>query len=216
MHPGPADAVSGDLFGAAVSAPGFLHLPGFALPEEAALINAALAVAAAAPFRVMATPWGKPMSAAMTSCGAAGWVSDRQGYRYERRDPITDQPWPEMPEICRRLAVAAAAKAGFGFAPDTCLINRYEPGAKMALHQDRDEVDFAAPIVSISLGLPAVFLWGGAVRTDKAVKIPLISGDVVVWGGVARLHFHGIAPLREGSHPALGRARLNLTFRRAL
>jgi alkylated DNA repair protein (DNA oxidative demethylase) len=121
-----------------------------------------------------------------------------------------------MPEICRRLAVAAAAKAGFGFAPDTCLINRYEPGAKMALHQDRDEVDFAAPIVSISLGLPAVFLWGGAVRTDKAVKIPLISGDVVVWGGVARLHFHGIAPLREGSHPALGRARLNLTFRRAL
>jgi len=208
--------VTPDLFEAAPP-PGLTYLPGFALADEAALIAAALDVAVRAPFRVMRTPGGKAMSAAMTNCGAAGWVSDARGYRYETRDPLTGAPWPAMPELFVKLAQAAAAGAGFaGFSPDVCLINRYEPGAKMALHQDRDEQDFSAPIVSVSLGLPAIFLWGGAKRTDKAVKLPLRSGDVVVWGGPARLNFHGVAPVCPGVHPLIGAARLNLTFRRAL
>ena len=205
-----------DLFGAAPP-PGLTYLPGFALAEEAALIAAALDVAAAAPLRVMSTPGGRKMSAAMTNCGAAGWVSDARGYRYERHDPLTGRPWPEIPQLFTKLAQAAAAEAGFaGFNPDVCLINRYEPGAKMALHQDRDEADFSAPIVSVSLGLPAVFLWGGAKRTDKPARLTLHSGDVVVWGGATRLNFHGVAPLRPGRHALLGAVRLNLTFRRAL
>ena len=205
-----------DLFGAAPP-PGLTYLPGFALAEEAALIAAALDVAVAAPLRVMSTPGGRKMSAAMTNCGAAGWVSDARGYRYERHDPLTGRLWPEMPKLFVKLAQAAAAEAGFaGFSPDVCLINRYEPGAKMALHQDRDEADFSAPIVSVSLGLPAVFLWGGAKRTDKPARLTLHSGDVVVWGGATRLNFHGVAPLRPGRHALLGAVRLNLTFRRAL
>jgi alkylated DNA repair protein (DNA oxidative demethylase) len=204
-----------DLFASAP--PGLTPLFGFVLAREAELIAAALDVAARAPFRVMRTPGGKAMSAAMTNCGAAGWVSDARGYRYERLDPLTGRPWPEMPEVFHHLAVEAAAAAGFsGFSPNVCLVNRYQPGAKMALHQDRDEQDFTAPIVSVSLGLPAVFLWGGAKRTDKAVKLPLHSGDVVVWGGPVRLNFHGVAPVRPGVHPLTGAARLNLTFRRAL
>ncbi|MBB5373910.1 DNA oxidative demethylase AlkB [Acidocella aromatica] len=205
-----------DLFGE-TAPPGLAYLPGFALAEEAALIGAALGVAAAAPLRVMSTPGGKKMSVAATNCGAAGWVSDARGYRYERRDPLTSLPWPAMPGLFLTLAQAAAAQAGFaGFNPDACLINCYEPGAKMALHQDKDEADLTAPIVSISLGLPAVFLWGGANRSDKPARLPLHSGDVVVWGGATRLNFHGIAPLPSGHHPPLGAARLNLTFRRAL
>lgn len=206
----------GDLFGA-LSIPGLVHLPGFALDSEAALIAAGLDVAASSPFRVMATPGGAKMSAAVTNCGAAGWVSDRRGYRYEQCDPQTGRPWPEMPVLFRNLAVRAAAAAGFaGFAPDVCLMNRYIPGGKMGLHQDRDEADFSAPIVSVSLGLPAVFLWGGPRRTDRVVKVPLSSGDVLVWGGAERLYFHGIAPVKAGRHSVLGAARLNLTFRRAL
>jgi alkylated DNA repair protein (DNA oxidative demethylase) len=198
------------------TAPGLVFLPGYALASEGPLIDAALTVAAAAPFRVMVTPGGKPMSASMTNCGAAGWVSDRRGYRYARLDPESGKPWPDIPGVFIDLAIGAAAEAGFtGFAPDVCLINRYVPGAKMTLHQDRDEADFTAPIVSVSLGLPAVFLWGGAQRTDHAQKIPLESGDVVVWGAAERLYFHGIAPVKTGSHPLLGAARLNLTFRRA-
>lgn len=208
--------MSGDLFGPP-ALPGLIHLPGFALANEADLIAAGLAVAARAPFRVMATPGGAKMSAAITNCGAAGWVSDRRGYRYERHDPLTCLPWPEMPDGFRDLAVRAAAAAGFaGFTPDVCLMNRYEPGAKMGLHQDRDEADFSAPIVSVSLGLPAVFLWGGPKRTDRSAKLPLQTGDVVVWGGAQRLYFHGIAPIKPGRHATLGAARLNLTFRRAL
>jgi alkylated DNA repair protein (DNA oxidative demethylase) len=165
----------------------------------------------------MATPGGQKMSAAITNCGAAGWVSDRRGYRYEQRDPEAGGKWPEMPALFHDLATVAAAAAGFaGFVPDVCLINRYAPGAKMGLHQDRDEADFSAPIVSVSLGLPAVFLWGGPQRTDRTVKLPLFSGDVVVWGAKQRLYFHGIAPVKPGCHPLLGAARLNLTFRRAL
>lgn len=208
--------MSGDLFGPP-ALPGLVHLPGFAGPDEAALIAAGLAVAAVSPFRVMATPGGANMSAAITNCGAAGWVSDRRGYRYERLDPLTAQPWPEMPVLLRDLAASAATAAGFsGFMPDVCLMNRYQPGAKMGLHQDRDEADFTAPIVSVSLGLPAVFLWGGPKRTDRAARLPLPSGDVVVWGGAERLFFHGIAPIKPGRHKLLGELRLNLTFRRAL
>lgn len=156
------------------------------------------------------------MSVAMTNCGALGWVTDRAGYRYSERDPVSGQRWPEMPAEFRDLAVRAAARAGYrDFAPDACLINRYEPGARMALHQDRDEPDLSAPIVSVSLGLPAVFLWGGAERADRPTRIRLGHGDVVVWGGETRLNFHGVAPLADGEHPGLGRQRINLTFRRA-
>jgi len=196
--------------------PGLVHLPGFA-SGEAALIAAAQTVASVSPFRVMAVPSGAKMSAAMTNCGAAGWVSDRRGYRYQTHDPQTGQPWPEMPDVFRDLASRAAAQAGFaGFVPDVCLMNRYQPGARMGLHQDRDEADFSAPIVSVSLGLPAVFVWGGPQRTGRTVRLPLASGDVVVWGGAERLYFHGIAPVKPGNHAVLGAVRLNLTFRRAL
>ncbi|GLR68459.1 alpha-ketoglutarate-dependent dioxygenase AlkB [Acidocella aquatica] len=200
-----------------VSTPGLTQLPGFARGEEEALLAAVEAVIAMAPWRQVVTPGGKPMSVHMSNCGAAGWVSDRRGYRYSAVDPLSERSWPAMPGCFARLAARAAAAAGFaGFAPDACLINLYEPGARMALHQDRDEVDFSAPIVSLSLGLPAVFLWGGAARADKAARIELHSGDVVAWGGAARLNFHGVLPLREGVHPLLGRRRINLTFRKAL
>lgn len=196
---------------------GLVHLPGFASPQEAALIEAVQGIAAVAPFRRMETPGGKMMSVAMTNCGAAGWVTDRRGYRYAAIDPQTRRAWPAMPALFRDLAVKAAEAAGFeDFAPDVCLVNCYVPGAKMTLHQDRDEADFSAPIVSVSLGLPAVFLWGGAARGDKASRVPLMSGDVLVWGGAVRLNFHGVLPLRAGVHPLLGSSRVNLTFRKAL
>ncbi len=208
--------MTGDLFPETLGGAGFFPMPGFAADREAELIAAVAAVAEVSPFRQMATPGGKLMSVAMTNCGAVGWVTDRRGYRYSGVDPQTGAPWPAMPDVFRAVAVAAARAAGFGeFCPDACLVNRYVPGAKMSLHQDRDEVDFSAPIVSVSLGLPAVFLWGGAARTDKASRVPLVSGDVLVWGGVARLNFHGILPLQEGEHPVLGRVRVNLTFRKA-
>lgn len=196
---------------------GLVHLPGFASSQEAALIEAVQDITAVAPFRRMETPGGKMMSVAMTNCGAAGWVTDRRGYRYAATDPQTGRAWPAMPALFRELAVKAAEAAGFeDFAPDVCLVNCYVPGAKMTLHQDRDEADFSAPIVSVSLGLPAVFLWGGAGRGDKASRVPLMSGDVLVWGGAVRLNFHGVLPLRAGVHPLLGSSRVNLTFRKAL
>jgi alkylated DNA repair protein (DNA oxidative demethylase) len=165
----------------------------------------------------MMTRGGFTMSVAMTNCGKAGWITDRRGYRYDSVDPETDKPWPAMPEVFSSVAVRAAEAGGFSkFEPDACLINRYEPGARMSLHQDRNEQDFGQPIVSISLGLPAVFLFGGNERSDRPSKVYLESGDVVVWGGPARLAFHGIAPLADGEHPLTGRARFNLTFRRAL
>jgi DNA oxidative demethylase len=151
---------------------------------------------------------------AMTNCGQAGWVTDRSGYRYDARDPESGRPWPAMPAVFADLAVRAAAEAGFvGFRPESCLINRYEPGARMSLHQDRNERDFGQPIVSVALGLPAVFLFGGLKRADRARRVPLRHGDVVVWGGSARLNFHGVAPLADDVHPLLGRSRINLTFR---
>ena len=196
---------------------GLTYLPGFALPFEPLLLAAIRQVATAAPFRQMLTPGGQRMSAAMTNCGEVGWVTDRKGYRYDRLDPETERPWPPLPESCGRLAELAAAAAGFGgFRPDVCLINRYEPGARMSLHQDRDERDFSAPIVSVSLGLGAAFLFGGLKRSERPHRLPLTHGDVLVWGGARRLAYHGIAPVADGSHPTVGRMRLNLTMRKAL
>jgi alkylated DNA repair protein (DNA oxidative demethylase) len=156
------------------------------------------------------------MSVAMTNCGDAGWVTDRTGYRYDGVDPNSGEKWPAMPLVFRELAGEAAAESGFAdFSPDACLINRYAPGARMSLHQDRDEQDFEAPIVSVSLGIPAIFLFGGLKRSDKPRRFRLTHGDVVVWGGLSRLFFHGIAPLADAEHPILGRQRINLTFRKA-
>ncbi len=198
-------------------ADGAVLLHGFAAAETAGLLAALSAIEAAAPFRHMVTPGGFRMSVAMTNCGPAGWVSDRNGYRYDPVDPDTGLPWPSMPAVFRNLAIEAAAMAGFDrFAPDACLINRYEPGARLTLHQDRNERDFTAPIVSVSLGLPAVFLFGGPRRNDRPRRIRLENGDVVVWGGPSRLAFHGVAPLAAGQHPATGATRINLTFRKAL
>jgi len=197
-------------------APGAWLLHGFALPVDRALAAAVEGVAAAAPFRHLETPGGFRMSVAMTNCGSCGWVSDRRGYRYESCDPLSGSPWPRMPDTFLALAGSAAAEGGFpGFAPDACLINRYVPGARMTLHQDKDESNFGWPIVSVSLGLPAVFLLGGDKRSDKHLRVPLHHGDVVVWGGPARLRHHGVLALKEGIHEALGALRLNLTFRRA-
>ncbi|WP_026869440.1 DNA oxidative demethylase AlkB [Inquilinus limosus] len=198
-------------------AQGAVLLRGFARDRAEALVAAVRAVETQAPFRHLVTPGGYRMSVAMTNCGRVGWVSDRSGYRYDPIDPIAGRPWPEMPEIFAALADAASIKAGFGpFAPDACLINRYEPGARLSLHQDRDERDTGAPIVSVSLGLPATFLFGGLQRSDPPRRVRVEHGDVAVWGGPARLAFHGVAPLPDGSHALLGRQRINLTFRKAL
>lgn len=198
-------------------AEGAVLLRGFAAAETPALLEALAEIQAASPFRNMVTPGGHRMSVAMTNCGAAGWVTDLTGYRYTGTDPLTGAPWLAMPAAFTALAARAAETGGFpGFAPDACLINRYEPGTRLSLHQDRDERDYSAPIVSVSLGLPAVFLFGGQERGDPAQRVRLESGDVVVWGGPARLAFHGVAPLKDGLDPRLGRMRINLTFRKAL
>lgn len=195
-------------------APGAVLLPGFALSAGMAVRDGIWAITKDAPFRRMATPGGFPMSVSMTNCGPLGWVTDRSGYRYSAADPETGRPWPGMPESFRSLAVAAAGAAGFaGFAPDACLINRYAPGAKMSPHVDKDERDFEQPIVSVSLGLPATFQFGGLKRSDPLERIPLEDGDVVVWGGPARLRYHGILPLKASDHPVFGPYRYNLTFR---
>jgi DNA oxidative demethylase len=196
--------------------PGAVVLRGFAIDAGAAILAALREITVEAPFRHMVTPGGFRMSVAMTNCGACGWVTDRTGYRYDALDPENAKPWPRMPESFSRLAHDAAARTGFQeFAPDSCLINLYEPGARLSLHQDRNERDLRHPIVSVSLGLPAVFLFGGVKRSDRWMRVPLMHGDVVVWGGPARLRYHGVAPLKDGEHPALGRQRINLTFRRA-
>jgi DNA oxidative demethylase len=192
-------------------------LRGFARERAPELVAAINSIAAISPFRRMVTPSGWAMSVAMTNCGEAGWVTDRTGYRYDAIDPATGRPWPELPEAFVNLASGAADAAGFrGFCPDACLVNHYAPGARLSLHQDRNERDFDQPIVSVSLGLPAIFLWGGKTRTEKVRRIPLIHGDVVVWGGPDRLRFHGVHPLAEGEHELTGPCRFNLTFRRAL
>ncbi len=196
-------------------ADGAVLLRGFVRPFEAELIPALRVIVKQAPFRHLITPGGHRMSVAMTNCGSLGWVSDPSGYRYDPIDPDTGLNWPAMPEVLRRLAAAAADEAGFnGFAPEACLINRYVPGAKLSLHQDKDELDYGAPIVSISLGLPATFLFGGLKRSDTPRRYRLEHGDVAVWGGPSRLFYHGVAPLAEGEHGVLGRQRINLTFRK--
>jgi len=196
-------------------AEGAVLLRGFAGAVETGLIAALRATVEQAPFRHMVTPGGHQMSVAMTNCGSFGWVTERTGYRYDSHDPEAGRPWPPMPPSFRELAMRAAARAGFaGFAPDACLINRYQPGARMSLHQDKDELDLDAPIVSVSLGLPAIFLFGGLQRGDKPRRFRLQHGDVAVWGGPTRLAFHGVAPLADGEHALMGRQRINLTFRK--
>ena len=198
-------------------AEGATVLRGFARLEAMTLVATLQTVLAAAPFRHMVTPGGFRMSVAMSNCGRAGWVTDRTGYRYDPIDPVTGRPWPSMPATFRSLAARAAEAAGFpGFEPDACLINHSEPGARLSLHQDKNERDFGAPIVSVSLGLPAVFLFGGLRRRDRPRKVRLESGDIAVWGGDARLAFHGVERLADGDHPLTGRCRINLTFRTAL
>jgi alkylated DNA repair protein (DNA oxidative demethylase) len=202
---------SKDLLGA-----GTAILAGFALDAEEELLSSLKDVIERSPFRNMVTPGGFRMSVAMSNCGSLGWITDRSGYRYDGIDPETKRRWPAMPTAFRELAVSAAEEAGFSnFIPDACLINRYEPGARLSLHQDKNERDFAQPIVSVSLGLPATFLFGGLERGDKRQRIQVIHGDVLVWGNSARLCYHGIAPLKDGEHPQLGRVRYNLTFRNA-
>ena len=192
-------------------------LRGFVNDEDKALMQALEKLLAAAPLRHMFTPGGHRMSVAMSNCGRVGWVTDRSGYRYDPIDPETGRPWPELPEPFRAIAVRAAAQAGFeNFVPDACLINVYEPGARMSLHQDKNERDFSAPIVSVSLGLPVVFLFGGARRADRPERCRLEHGDIAVWGGQSRLAYHGVSPLADGYHPIVGRRRINLTFRKAL
>jgi len=196
---------------------GGVVLRGFARDQESALVATVDEIAATAPFRNMITPGGFRMSVAMTNCGRAGWVTDRKGYRYTPDDPVTGRRWPPIPPLFRRLAGDAADAAGYpGFEPDACLMNLYEPGTRLSLHRDENERDMAAPIVSVSLGLPAIFLFGGHQRGNHARRIALESGDVVVWGGPLRLFYHGIAPLAEGEHPLTGRRRINLTLRKAL
>ncbi|PAY08206.1 DNA oxidative demethylase AlkB [Bradyrhizobium sp. UFLA03-84] len=196
-------------------ADGAVLLRGFVRPFEAELIPALRVIVKQAPFRHLITPGGHRMSVAMTNCGSVGWVSDPSGYRYDPIDPDTGLNWPVMPDVLLRLAADAAAAAGFNdFAPQACLINRYVPGARLSLHQDKDELDYGAPIVSISLGLPAVFLFGGLKRSDTPRRYRLEHGDVAVWGGPSRLFYHGVVPLADGEHGVLGRQRINLTFRK--
>jgi alkylated DNA repair protein (DNA oxidative demethylase) len=195
---------------------GAVVLRGFASERAAALLDAVERISATAPFRRMTTPGGYAMSVAMTNCGELGWVTDRGGYRYQRTDPVTGRPWPAMPDALGSVASEAAAAAGYPhFSPDACLVNRYEPGARLSLHQDRNERDRNEPIASVSLGLPAVFLFGGLRRNDRPRRIRLEHGDVVVWGGPTRLAYHGVEALDDGLHPLTGPCRINLTCRKA-
>jgi alkylated DNA repair protein (DNA oxidative demethylase) len=197
-------------------ADGAMVLRGFAMATAETLWREITRVIEAAPLRRLVTPGGLRMSVAMTNCGKLGWLSDRRGYRYDSVDPDSGHAWPPLPAAMQDLARKAAAAAGFpGFDPDACLVNRYEPGARLTLHQDRDEKDLRQPIVSLSLGLPAVFLFGGAKRSDSTVHVPLAHGDVVVWGGASRLRFHGVLAVKDGWHPMTGPCRVNVTFRRA-
>lgn len=216
------EAATLDLFGGAPEpclhdedlGPGAALLRGHALPVAEAILCDLWRVIEAAPLRHLVTPGGRVMSVSMTNCGSAGWVSDRGGYRYDRLDPATGRPWPAMPDSFLQVALSAAANAGFeGYMPDVCLVNCYEPGARLSLHQDRDEHHNTAPIVTVSVGLPATFVFGGPLRSDPRVRYSVYHGDVAVWGGPARMAFHAIEPLKDGTHPATGRRRISLAFR---
>jgi alkylated DNA repair protein (DNA oxidative demethylase) len=196
--------------------PGAVVLRAFTLDVGAALVELIQAISAVSPFRHLVTPGGHTMSVAMTNCGGVGWVSDRRGYRYDAIDPETGQPWPAMPALFMRMAADAAAEAGFdGFVPDACLVNRYVTGSRLTMHQDRNEKRDSEPIVSVSLGVPAMFQFGGQGKGVKPLRIPLVHGDVVVWGGPSRMNYHGVLPLKASHHPLTGMDRLNLTFRTA-
>lgn len=190
-------------------------LPGYATSQAIELCSAIDTVLLQSPLRHYQTRMGL-MSVGMSCCGALGWVADTRGYRYSALDPNNGQPWPGLPDSIRNLAQSAASDCGFdGFEPDACLINEYQLGAKMGLHQDRDERDMRWPIVSISLGMTAQFQFGGATRRAPVHRFDLVHGDVLVWGGRTRLNFHGVAPLDGSPHPLLGARRWNLTLRRA-
>ncbi|GGC10653.1 alpha-ketoglutarate-dependent dioxygenase AlkB [Marinobacterium zhoushanense] len=189
---------------------------GYARAQASEIVEAVRSVLRQAPLRQMQVPGGHWMSVRTSSCGDKGWVSDSRGYRYACEDPLTGRAWPAIPPLLLELAVSGAARAGFAaFEPDACLINCYQPGAKMGLHQDRDEKDLDAPIVSLSFGLPATFMFGGLTRRGSVKRFPLLHGDMLVWGGPSRMVYHGVAPLQAGEHPMLGAWRVNLTFRRA-
>ncbi len=197
-------------------AEGAVILRRHARDDATALLKEIETVAAQNPFAHRITPGGYRMSVAMTNCGDFGWSTDARGYQYTEHDASSGQRWPAMPERFRLLAQQCAAEAGYSsFNPDACLINRYAPDAKMTLHQDKDERDLRQPIVSVSLGLPAVFQFGGFERSDAVTRVLLEHGDVVVWGGPSRLRYHGVLPLKYGVHPQTGAFRYNLTFRRA-
>jgi len=217
-------AATGDLFGHGGElerrdeniGDGAMVLRAFALAEVPTLLKEIERIVDDAPFRQMLTPGGLRMSVAMSNCGTLGWISDRRGYRYATQDPDSEQRWPALPEVFLRLAAEAAQRAGYAaFVPDACLLNRYMPGTRLSLHQDRDERDYTQPIVSVSLGIPAVFLFGGIDRSDRCLRVPLVHGDVVVWGGPARLRYHGVMPLKPAVHTLLGACRINLTLRKA-
>ncbi|MEO8018183.1 MAG: DNA oxidative demethylase AlkB [Pseudomonadota bacterium] len=193
---------------------GISLLRGFAeTPKLMPLIDQ---VASAAPFRHLVTPGGQTMSVGMTNCGPLGWVSDRSGYRYSSRDPLSDQDWPPMPREFVRLALAAAEACGFAdFVPDACLVNRYCAGARLTAHRDADEQNLAQPIVSVSLGLPASFAFYGLTRGGRGNSVALVDGDVLVWGGPSRLVYHAVRPIKPGTHPLASSFRYNLTFRHA-
>ena len=191
-------------------------LRGFALPLIKRVLPALQHVLEQSPFRHMKTPGGFTMSVALSNCGTLGWVTDRNGYRYTRIDPETGKPWPVLPDVFMQLAQSAATECGFaGFTPDACLINRYVLGAKISLHQDKNERGYQWPVVSVSLGIAASFLFGGLDRSDKTQRVSLFHGDVVVWGGEDRLRYHGVLPLKQADHPLLGEQRINFTFRKA-
>lgn len=193
---------------------GAVLLRQFATPQAATLLQTLHRLTRQAPFRHMRTPGGGTMSAAMASCGALGWVSSTQGYTYTPVDPASQQPWPAMPASFVSLAQDAAKAAGYaGFTPNACLLNRYQNDSHMGLHQDRDEGDTTHPIVSLSLGRTGLFMWGGQNRRDKIRTIALEHGDVLVWGGPARLHYHGIKGLGPNPHPLTEQTRYNITFR---
>jgi DNA oxidative demethylase len=194
--------------------PGITLLRGFA--DSTQLMPLIEKVAATSAFRHLVTPGGQTMSVAMTNCGPLGWVSDRSGYRYDPIDPLSGRPWPQMPREIRELALGAATLAGFpGFVPDACLVNRYSPGSRLTAHRDADEQDYAQPIVSVSLGLPATFAFYGLTRGGKGNSLELRDGDVLVWGGPSRLVYHAVRPVKPGEHPITGNFRYNLTFRHA-
>jgi len=196
---------------------GAVLLHGFALAHEDEILDGVDTVLVQSAVRHMFTRSGLRLSVAMTNCGDYGWISDRNGYRYAPLDPVTGKPWPAMPAAFVDLARSAALAAGYAdFEPDACLVNRYEPGTRLTLHQDKNERDFAQPIVSVSLGIDAVFLFGGLERSDRPQRLPLTHGDVVVWGGPSRMRYHGVMPLKVSSHPRLKQCRINLTMRRAM